>query len=54
VNSIDQVAATLEDGKDTLSTLEKMTESRAASSNLSAGLVERLKASIRTWRKATA
>jgi len=51
--SIEQVAAALEDGKDTLSTLATMTESRVLSSGLPAGLVERMKAGIRTWRKVT-
>src|SRR6266516_6433317 len=42
--SIEQVAVALEDGKDsTLRTLATMTESRALSSGLPAGLVERMK-----------
>jgi hypothetical protein len=51
--SIEQVAVALEDGKDILSTFTTMTESRALSSGLPAGLVKRMKAGIRTWRKLT-
>jgi hypothetical protein len=49
--SIDQIATALEEHKDTLGTLEKMSEARILSSKLPAGLVERMKGSVKTWGK---
>jgi hypothetical protein len=51
VASIDLVATALEEHKDTLGTLEKMSDARILSSKLPASLVERMKGAIKTWGK---
>jgi hypothetical protein len=45
--SIDQIVTALEEHKDTLGTLEKISKARILSSKLPAGLVKRLKGSVK-------
>jgi hypothetical protein len=49
--SIDRIATALEEHKDTLGTLEKMSEARILSSKLPTGLVKRIKGFVKTWGK---
>ena len=50
--SIEEVVAVLDQERDSLSTLESMSEARIARHELPAGLRARMKASVKTWRRA--
>ena len=47
-----EVVAVLDQERDSLSTLESMSEARIARHELPAGLMARMKASMKTWRRA--
>jgi hypothetical protein len=51
-DSIEECVAVLNQEKDTLSTLEGISEARIARHGLPAGLMARMKASVKTWRRA--
>ena len=52
-DSIEECLVVLSQEKDTLSTLERISEARVARHGLPAGLMTRLKDSIKTWKRAT-
>jgi hypothetical protein len=52
VDTIEECLVVLSQEKDTLSTLERISEARVARHGLPAGLMTRLKDSIKTWRRA--
>jgi hypothetical protein len=49
---IEECVAVLNQERDTLSTLESISEARIARYGLPAGLMARMKASVKTWRRA--
>ena len=53
VDAIEECVAVLEHEKDTLGTLEAISEARIARHGLPAGLIARMKGSVKTWRRAT-
>jgi hypothetical protein len=52
VDTIEECLVVLSQEKDTLSTLERISEARIARYGLLAGLMTRLKDSVKTWRRA--
>jgi hypothetical protein len=52
VDTIEECLVVLSQEKDTLSTLERISEARVARHGLPAGLMTRLKDSVKTWRRA--
>jgi len=50
--TIEEVVAVLDQERDSLSTLESISEARIARHELPAGLMARMKASVKTWRRA--
>ena len=51
-DTIEEVVAVLDPERDSLATLESMSEARIARHELPAGLMARMKASVKTWRRA--
>jgi hypothetical protein len=52
LDSIKECVAVLNQERDSLSTLEGISEARVARHGLLAGLMARIKASMKTWRRA--
>jgi hypothetical protein len=52
VDTIEQYFVVLSQEKDTLSTLKRISEARVSKHGLPAGLMTRLKDSVKTWRRA--
>ena len=52
MDTIEQYFVVLSQERDTLSTLERISEARVARHGLPAGLMIRLKDSVKTWRRA--
>jgi hypothetical protein len=53
VDTIEEYLVVLSQEMDTLSTLERISEARVARHVLPAGLMTRLKDSVKTWKRAT-
>jgi hypothetical protein len=53
VDTIEEYLVVLSQEMDTLSTLERISEARVARHGLPAGLMTRLKDSVKTWKQAT-
>jgi hypothetical protein len=52
VDSIEECIAVLNQQRDDLTTLETISEARIAQHGLPAGLMARMKGSVKTWRRA--
>jgi len=52
LDSVEEYIAVLNQERDSLSTLEGISEARIARHGLPAGLMARIKASMKTWRRA--
>jgi hypothetical protein len=53
VDTIKEYLVVLSQEMDTLNTLERISEARVARHGLPAGLMTRLKDSVKTWKRAT-